>query len=97
MAHNVMLLTMFGKGFDSEKATLEERFDDLTEAVTFVKTVGSCLTAMEEKSPHDSHPTLEWLISGFSKLSLVQNWSVPAALMPSEISSPLGTRVCRQG
>ena len=62
---------MSGKGFDSEKAALEERFDDLTEAVTFVKTVCSYLTAMEEKSPDDSHPTLEWLILGFSKLLLV--------------------------
>ena len=62
---------MSGKGFDSEKAALEERFDDLTEAVTFVKTVRSYLTAIEEKSPDDSHPTLKWLILGFSKLSLV--------------------------
>ena len=75
---------MSGKRFDSEKAALEERFDDLTEAVTFVKTVCSYLTAKEEKFPDDSHPTLEWLISGFSKLSLVQNRSVPA---PPESSS----------
>ena len=75
---------MSGKRFDSEKAAFEEKFDDLTEAVTFVRTVGNYLTAMEEKSPDDSHPTLEWLISGFSKLSLVQNRSVPA---PPESSS----------
>ena len=75
---------MSGKRFNSEKAALEERFDDLTEAVTFVKTVRSHLTAMEEKSPGDTHPTWEWLLSGFSKLSLVQNQSVPA---PPESSS----------
>ena len=75
---------MSGKRFDSEKAALNARLDDLTEVVTFVKAVHSYLTAMEEKSPADSHPTWEWLLSGFSKLSLVQNWSVPA---PPESSS----------
>ena len=34
---------------------------------------------MEEKFLNGSHPTMEWLTSGFSQLSLVQNWSVPAS------------------
>ena len=72
------------KHFNSEKAALNARLDDLTEVVTFVKAVRNYLTAMEEISPPDTHPTWEWLLSGFSKLSLVQNQLVPA---PPESSS----------
>ena len=75
---------MSGNRFDSEKSALEERFDDFSEMVTFVKTLKSYLTAMEEKFPDGSHPTMDWLTSGFSQLSLVQNRSVPA---PPESSS----------
>ena len=70
---------MSGNRFDSEKAALEERFDNLTEMVTFVKTLKSYLTAMQEKSPDDDHPTMEWLTTGFSQLALVQNRSVTAS------------------
>ena len=80
-AHLILscLLTISGKGFDSEKATLEERSNDLAEMVTFVKTLKSYLTAMQEKSPDVEHPTIGWLTRGFSQLALVQNRPVTAS------------------
>ena len=71
---------MSGKGFDSEKAAMEERFDALSDVVTCVKTLKSYLTAMQEKSPEDNHPTMDWLNRGFSQLALVQNR--PVTVLP---------------
>ena len=85
---------MSKKRFDSEKAALNARLDDLTEVVIFVKAVHSYLTAMEEKSPADNHPTHEWLLSGFSKLSL--HLLSLAALMLSKATHLQGIRVRRQ-
>ena len=70
---------MSGNRFVSVKAAMEERSNDLTETVTFVKMLKSYLTAMQEKSPDVEHPTMGWLTRGFSQLALVQNQPVTAS------------------
>ena len=65
--------------FDSVKAALEERSNNLADTVTFVKTLSSYLTAMEEKSPDIFHPSMEWLTRGFFQLVLVQDQPVTAS------------------
>ena len=78
---------MSGNRFDSVKAALEERSNDLADTVTFVKTLKSYLTAMQEKSPDVEHPTIGWLTRGFSQLALVQNRPVTASPEPGSTNA----------